>query len=172
MLLSLIVLIPTHTPVSLAVSIALVAMIGIVFTIIVLVGLARASISDTADRLGYGVCPLAAYLAMLVAAELIASSPVVSADVLAGALLVLLAVNIRNAWDLMLAFARRVGTQSPGYLKHDPEKACPGLDPGWGPVFGRDHAQTKIRAESRLNEISPRSNAAAYSAALNWGPYS
>jgi hypothetical protein len=113
LLLSLIVLIPTHTPVSLAVSIALVAMIGIVFTIIVLVGLARASISDTADRLGYGVCPLAAYLAMLVAAELIASSPVVSADVLAGALLVLLTVNIRNAWDLMLAFARRVGSQSP-----------------------------------------------------------
>ncbi len=24
---------------------------------------------------------------------------------------------------------------------HDPEKACPGLDPGWAPVFGKDHAQ-------------------------------
>ena len=23
-----------------------------------------------------------------------------------------------------------------------PEKACPGLGPGWEPVFGRDHAQT------------------------------
>jgi hypothetical protein len=23
---------------------------------------------------------------------------------------------------------------------HDPEKACPGLDPGWEPVFGRDRA--------------------------------
>src|SRR5438874_1988427 len=30
-----------------------------------------------------------------------------------------------------------------GVLKHDPEKACPGLDPGWNPVFGKDHAQTK-----------------------------
>jgi hypothetical protein len=29
-------------------------------------------------------------------------------------------------------------------LEHDPEKACPGLDPGWKPVFGKDHAQTKI----------------------------
>jgi hypothetical protein len=29
-------------------------------------------------------------------------------------------------------------------LEHDPEKACPGLDPGWEPVFGKDHAQTKI----------------------------
>jgi hypothetical protein len=27
-------------------------------------------------------------------------------------------------------------------LEHDPEKACPGLDPGWIPVFGKDHAQT------------------------------
>jgi hypothetical protein len=25
-------------------------------------------------------------------------------------------------------------------LEHDPEKACPGLDPGWVPVFGKDHA--------------------------------
>jgi hypothetical protein len=28
-------------------------------------------------------------------------------------------------------------------LKHDPEKACPALDPGWIPVFGKDVAQTK-----------------------------
>jgi hypothetical protein len=27
-------------------------------------------------------------------------------------------------------------------LEHDPEKACPGLDPGWVPVFGKDHAPT------------------------------
>jgi hypothetical protein len=34
------------------------------------------------------------------------------ADILAAALLLLLAVNIRNAWDLMLAFARQVATKS------------------------------------------------------------
>jgi hypothetical protein len=28
-------------------------------------------------------------------------------------------------------------------LEHDPEKACPGLDPGWIPVFGKDHAPTR-----------------------------
>jgi predicted ATPase len=28
-------------------------------------------------------------------------------------------------------------------LEHDPEKACPGLDPGWIPVFGKDHAPPK-----------------------------
>src|SRR5262245_60354709 len=30
-----------------------------------------------------------------------------------------------------------------GLLARDPEKACPGLDPRRGPVFGKDHAQTK-----------------------------
>jgi hypothetical protein len=28
-------------------------------------------------------------------------------------------------------------------LEHDPEKACPGLDPGRKPVFGKDHAPTQ-----------------------------
>jgi hypothetical protein len=27
-------------------------------------------------------------------------------------------------------------------LQHDPENACPGRDPGWVPVFGKDHAPT------------------------------
>jgi hypothetical protein len=27
-------------------------------------------------------------------------------------------------------------------LQHDPEKACPGLDPEWKPVFRKDHART------------------------------
>ena len=27
-------------------------------------------------------------------------------------------------------------------LEHDPEKAWPGLDPGWIPVFGKEHAPT------------------------------
>ena len=28
-------------------------------------------------------------------------------------------------------------------LEHDPEKACPALDPGWKPVFRKDHAPPK-----------------------------
>ena len=35
------------------------------------------------------------------------------------------------------------GSGHQGAIEHDPEKACPGLDPGWVPVFRRDHAQTK-----------------------------
>jgi hypothetical protein len=33
---------------------------------------------------------------------------------------------------------------TPNCLAQDPEKACPGLDPGWMPVFGKDHAQSKF----------------------------
>jgi hypothetical protein len=39
-------------------------------------------------------------------------------------------------------------------LEHDPEKACPGLDPGWKPVFRKDHAQTKFVL--RLKPIASR----------------
>jgi hypothetical protein len=38
---------------------------------------------------------------------------------------------------------RRVMALAP---KHDPEKACPGLDPGWMPVVGKDHARTTLKA--------------------------
>ena len=33
-----------------------------------------------------------------------------------------------------------VHRQPPAALEHDPEKAWPGRDPGWIPVFGKDHA--------------------------------
>src|SRR5271166_1378792 len=35
--------------------------------------------------------------------------------------------------------ARRIRVP-PACEKHDPEKACPALDAGWLPVFGKDHA--------------------------------
>jgi hypothetical protein len=37
--------------------------------------------------------------------------------------------------------AARTGRRHP-LVEHDPEKACPGLDPGWAPAFGKDHAPT------------------------------
>ena len=112
LLTSLVALVPSHTALSLAAGIVLVAIVGLGYTSVVLVGLARASVSDTADRFGYGIVPLAAYLAMLAAAGLIVSQAALSADLLAAALLVLLAVNIRNAWDLMLAFARQIASKN------------------------------------------------------------
>jgi len=112
LLLSLVALVPVHTTISLAVGIALVAIAGLGYSTAVLVGLARASVRDTADTFGYGFCPLAAYLAILAAAGFMISLSALGADILAAAALVLLAVNIRNAWDLMLAFARQIASGS------------------------------------------------------------
>ena len=78
----------------------------------VLVGLVRASISDIADRFGYGILPLASYAAVLAAAGVVVSRAMLAAGILAAALLILLAVNIRNAWDLMLAFARQIANKN------------------------------------------------------------
>ncbi|HEV2626921.1 MAG TPA: hypothetical protein VGV62_17745 [Xanthobacteraceae bacterium] len=111
LLLSLVALVPAHTTISLAVGLAVLAIAGLSYTTVVLVGLARASVSDIADRLGYGIVPLAAYLAILASAGLAIARPALGADILSAALLLLLAVNIRNAWDLVLAFARRVASQ-------------------------------------------------------------
>jgi hypothetical protein len=114
LLISLIAMVPSHTALSLAIGIAAVAVAGLGYTTVVLVGLARASINDVADRFGYGILPLAAYAVMLAAAGLCISYAGLAADILAAALLLLLAVNIRNAWDLMLAFARQVASKRSG----------------------------------------------------------
>src|SRR5450756_1753088 len=38
-------------------------------------------------------------------------------------------------------------------LTRDPEKACPGLDPGWEPVFGKDHAPDLSAGDVFFDEI-------------------
>jgi len=55
--------------------------------------------------------PLAAYLAMLAAAGLVFSPAALGGYVLAAAVLLHLAINIRNAWDLRLAFARQIASK-------------------------------------------------------------
>ena len=112
LLISLIAIVPSHTALSIALGITLVAVAGLGYTTVVLVGLARASIGDIADRFGYGIFPLASYVAMLAAGGLVMARGTLAADILAAAALLLLAVNIRNARDLMLAFARQVAGKS------------------------------------------------------------
>jgi hypothetical protein len=59
------------------------------------------------DHLAYGLLPLICYLALLAAAGMIAAEHKDSLLVLAAALLMLLIVNIRSAWDLTLSMVRR-----------------------------------------------------------------
>jgi len=104
---SLMTLVPDMTERGLAVIVALVALAGFGFSLAVLIGVLRSATSDLADRFGYGASPLAAYAAALVAAGLLWAHSNAGPNILAGALVLLLLVNIRNAWDLTLTFARR-----------------------------------------------------------------
>jgi hypothetical protein len=44
--------------------------------------------------------------------------------------------------DIFSKIACKPGGATYGMIR---KKACPGLDPGWKPVFGKDHAPTKAR---------------------------
>ena len=59
------------------------------------------------DYLAYGLLPGLAYLALLAAAVSIYLEKDFGLNALAGALLLLAIVNIRNAWDLMLTMVHR-----------------------------------------------------------------
>ena len=50
------------------------------------------------DHFGYGLLPLGGYVALIIAAWMVYIRHETALDVLAIALLVLLVVNIRNAW--------------------------------------------------------------------------
>jgi len=100
-------LVPSHTPASLGLLLGGAAVVGIVYAAFIIRRLLTDNIADLPDRLAYGLAPLIAYAGLLAAALLFQQGPERAADVLAVAVLLLLIVNIRNAWDLLLAMARR-----------------------------------------------------------------
>jgi len=105
--LSLIALVPEQTPATFSLVIAVPTLGSLVYSIFVAVRVFRHAISDLPDRLAYGCAPVVAYSAGLVAAWLVFHGFEAGLNVLAGAALLLLVVNMRNAWDLMLSLARR-----------------------------------------------------------------
>lgn len=106
-------LVPSHTRLTLGVLVGLNAIAGVIYAAFLLRRLFTDDISDLADRICYGIVPLFAYAAGLVAAYLIFYGSVHAPELLAGTVLLLLIVNIRNAWDLMLSLAgRRVAAES------------------------------------------------------------
>jgi hypothetical protein len=105
--LSLVSLVPINTDASLATIIGISAAAALVYSCFIFVRVMRGSAIDLDDRLGYGASPLAAYAAALAASIFIFERSEVGPPLLAGALVLLLLVNIRNAWDLTLFFAQR-----------------------------------------------------------------
>jgi len=106
--LSLIALIPTQTWESFALVIGVAGAGSVIYSIVIAVRVHRNSISDLADRLCYGAIPALCYAMGPVAALFLLEEKPAGLNVLAGAALLLLVINIRNAWDLMISLARRV----------------------------------------------------------------
>ena len=105
--LSLAALVPIHSDNSLAALIGVSSAVALVYSAFILAGVLRSTVRDLDDRLAYGATPIAAYFASLAAAFFIFERSPVGPPLLAGALVLLLLVNIRNAWDLTVFFAQR-----------------------------------------------------------------
>ena len=107
MFVSALALAPTQTPTSLSVLLSGSAMVGIAYAGFIIRRLLTDRIADLPDRLAYGFAPLGSYGAMLAAAVLFHVGSGRAADLLASGVMVLLIINVRNAWDLLLVMARR-----------------------------------------------------------------
>ena len=106
--LSLIALIPTQTWESFAVVIGVAGAGSVIYSIVIAVRVHRNAMSDLADRLCYGAIPALCYATGPVTALFLLEEKPAGLNVLAGGALLLLVINIRNAWDLMISLARRV----------------------------------------------------------------
>ena len=105
--LSAIALVPGHRTVFFAVVVGVCALTGFCVALYATIQLMRHDWTRyKQDHLGYGLLPMISYAALLVAAAMIWMENEFAVDVVAGALLVLLLVNVRNAWDLTLSMAR------------------------------------------------------------------
>jgi hypothetical protein len=114
--LSLVALVPANAETGLAIIIGVSAAVALVYSSLILRRVMRSNATDIDDRLGYGASPLVAYAAALAASVFILDHSNVGPPLLAGALILLLLVNIRNAWDLTVFFAqrRKDGNPPPG----------------------------------------------------------
>jgi hypothetical protein len=111
--LSLIALVPTQTFESFGVVIGAASAGSAIYSIVVAVRVHRNSMSDLSDRLCYGVIPALCYGTGGIVALLMFEDKTAGLNVLAASALLLLVINIRNAWDLMISLARRVGQPPP-----------------------------------------------------------
>jgi len=106
--LSAVCLVPSHGPVFFSILIGATAVIGIVVSIVISVSVVRTEMTQyLQDYFAYGLLPVFAYLALLAAAAMIYLAQAYALEVLAGGLLLLAIINIRNAWDLTLSMVRR-----------------------------------------------------------------
>ena len=108
--LSLVMLVPGQSPRLLGWILVVASLGSLIYSVYTIVRVFRSDIADLADRLAYGSMPVVVYATGLVVAWLLLRGHAEAGlNLLAGAALLLLLVNIRNAWDLMISLARRTG---------------------------------------------------------------
>jgi hypothetical protein len=106
--LSALALLPWHRAVFFTAAIGVTASLGAVISTYITFEVVRTDMTNhLEDYLAYGLLPSAGYLALIAAAISIYLEKDFGLDALAGALLLLTVVSIRNAWDLTLTMARR-----------------------------------------------------------------
>jgi hypothetical protein len=106
--LSAVCLVPSHGPVFFSVLIGATAVVGIVVSVVITVWVMRTEMTHyLQDYLAYGLLPVCGYIALLIASIMIYLRLDYALEVLAGGLLLLAVVNVRNAWDLTLSMVRR-----------------------------------------------------------------
>jgi|HubBroStandDraft_5_1064220.scaffolds.fasta_scaffold74406_2 hypothetical protein len=104
---SLIALAPGLGDTALGLIIVACGLVGLAYSVFITIRLFRDSKSELVDRFAYGAWPFVAYAGIVTAGVMIADRHKWAPDILAAAALLLLLVNIRNAWDLTVTFARR-----------------------------------------------------------------
>ena len=121
---SAIALLPWHHGSTLAVLLGVTAVFGAAVSAFVTIKVVRTDMTNyVEDYLAYGLLPCLGYLALLAAAISIYLEKDFGLDALAGALLLLAIVSIRNAWDLTLVYVRWRSRQdeSPASIDRKPD---------------------------------------------------
>jgi len=104
---SAVALVPTHQETFFAALIGVTAAVGAAISMFITVQVVRTEMTNyVQDYFAYGLLPALAYLALLTAAALIYLHNAFALDALAGSVLLLAIVNIRNVWDLTLSMVR------------------------------------------------------------------
>jgi hypothetical protein len=105
---SAVALFPSHGAKLFATLVGATAIVGAVISTYITVQVVRTDLTNLVeDYFAYGVLPGLGYVALFAAAVSIYLEKDFGLTALAGALLLLTLVNIRNAWDLTLSMARR-----------------------------------------------------------------
>ena len=104
---SLLLLVPSHTRLSLGGLLALNALGGGAYAVVIGIRVWKDAAADMGDRLGYGLAPIIGHAGAAAAAVLLLLDRETGLNLLAVALVLLLIVGIRNAWDLTVFMVRK-----------------------------------------------------------------